>query len=77
MTGVQTCALPIFEYAARISDLERSVDDIEFKVQQQAVELQMDTWSTIIFWRLTLTISRVADYIEDAADELLSYESAL
>ncbi len=65
------------EYAARISDLERSVDDIEFKVQQQAVELQMDTWSTIIFWRLTLTISRVADYIEDAADELLSYESAL
>ena len=65
------------EYAARISDLERSVDDIEFKVQQQAVELQIDTWSTIIFWRLTLTISRVADYIEDAADELLSYESAL
>jgi predicted phosphate transport protein (TIGR00153 family) len=64
------------EYAARISDLERSVDDIEFKVQQQAVELQLDTWSTIIFWRLTLTISRVADFIEDAADELLSYEAA-
>lgn len=62
------------EYAARISDLERSVDDVEFKIQQQASELQLDTWSTIIFWRLILTTSRVADYIEDAADELLSYE---
>lgn len=62
------------EYAAEISDLERSVDDIEFKLQQRAVELQLDTWSTIIFWRLILTISRVADFIEDAADELLAYE---
>ncbi len=65
------------EYAARISDMERSVDDIEFKIQQQASELQLDTWSTIIFWRLILTTSRVADYIEDAADELLSYEGEL
>lgn len=62
------------EHAARISDLEKSVDDMEFKIQQQASELQLDTWSTIIFWRLLLTTSRVADFIEDASDELLSYE---
>lgn len=65
------------EYAARISDLEKSVDDLEFKISQQASELQLDTWSTIIFWRLILTTSRIADYIEDAADELLSYEGSL
>jgi predicted phosphate transport protein (TIGR00153 family) len=65
------------EYIATISDLEESVDDLEFKLQLEASKLQLDAWSTIIFWRLILTISRVADYIEDAADELLAYEGAL
>lgn len=65
------------EYAARISDLEESVDDIEFEMQRKASRLQIDTWSTIIFWRLILTTSRVADSIEDAADELLGYEGEL
>lgn len=63
------------EYAAQISDLEETVDDIEFKMQQEAAKLQLDTWSTIIFWRLIITTSRIADSIEDAADELLAYES--
>ncbi|MHB1380789.1 MAG: DUF47 domain-containing protein [Thermoleophilia bacterium] len=61
------------EYVARITDLEESVDDVEFKLQLEASKLQLDTWSTIIFWRLILTISRIADYVEDAADELLAY----
>ncbi len=65
------------EHAERISELERSVDDIEFKIQGQASELNLDTWSTIVFWRLVLTISRVADHVEDAADELLAYEGKL
>jgi len=65
------------EYAARISDLEESVDDIEFEMQRKASQLQIDTWSTIIFWRLILTTSRIADSIEDAADELLTYEGEL
>ncbi len=62
------------EYAARISDLEEAVDDIEFKMMEAAGDLQLDTWSAIIFWRLVLTTSRIADNVEDAADELLSYE---
>lgn len=65
------------ENTVQISELEKSVDDIEFKIQQQAVELQLDTWSTIIFWRLILTTSRIADFIEDAADELLAYEGEI
>ncbi|MHB9112614.1 MAG: DUF47 domain-containing protein [Thermoleophilia bacterium] len=65
------------EYAAQISDLEESVDDIEFEMQRKASGLQIDTWSTIIFWRLILTTSRVADCVEDAADELLTYEGEL
>ncbi|MBI5870391.1 MAG: DUF47 family protein [Actinobacteria bacterium] len=65
------------EYAARISDLEESVDDIEFEMQRKASGLQFDTWSTIIFWRLILTTGRIADSIEDAADELLTYEGEL
>lgn len=60
------------EHASRISDLEKTVDDIEFKIQQEAGELQLDNWSMILFWRLILTISRVADYVEDASDELLA-----
>lgn len=65
------------EHIANISELEESVDDLEFKVQQEAVGLNFDTWSAIIFWRLVLTMGRVADYIEDAADELLAYEGEL
>ncbi len=65
------------EYAVHISDLEESVDDIEFEIQRKASSLQIDTWSTIIFWRLILTTSRIADSIEDAADELLAYEGKL
>lgn len=65
------------EYIATITDLEESVDDVEFKLQLEAARLQLDTWSTIIFWRLILTISRIADFVEDAADELLVYEGEL
>ncbi|MHB8859106.1 MAG: DUF47 domain-containing protein [Thermoleophilia bacterium] len=65
------------EHAARISEVEETIDDIEFEVQRKATQLQVDTWSTIIFWRLVLTTSRIADSIEDAADELLSYEAPL
>ena len=65
------------EYAAHISDLEESVDDIEFEIQRKANQLQVDTWSTIIFWRLILTTGRIADSVEDAADELLAYEGEL
>jgi predicted phosphate transport protein (TIGR00153 family) len=65
------------EYAARISDLEESVDEIEFEMQRKASQLQVDTWSTIIFWRLIITTSRIADSVEDAADELLAYEGNL
>jgi len=65
------------EYIGRITDLEESVDDLEFKLQLEASDLQLDTWSTIIFWRLILTISRIADFVEDAADELLAYEGEL
>jgi len=65
------------EYATHISELEESVDDIEFEMQRKATNLQLDTWSTIIFWRLILTTGRIADSIEDAADELLTYEDKL
>ncbi|MHB0867010.1 MAG: DUF47 domain-containing protein [Thermoleophilia bacterium] len=65
------------EHIASISELEESVDDLEFKVQQEAVGFNFDTWSAIIFWRLVLTMGRVADHIEDAADELLAYEGEL
>ena len=65
------------EYAAQISDLEEAVDDIEFKMQQEASGLHVDTWSSIMFWRLILTTSRIADSVEDAADELLAYEGEL
>lgn len=65
------------EYVGRVSDLEESVDDVEFKLQLEASKLRLDTWSTIIFWRLILTISRIADFVEDAADELLAYEGEL
>ena len=65
------------EYAAHISDLEESVDDIEFEIQRKATQLQVDTWSAIIFWRLILTTGRIADSVEDAADELLAYEGEL
>lgn len=65
------------EYAAHISDLEESVDDIEFDIQRKANQLQVDTWSAIIFWRLILTTGRIADSVEDAADELLAYEGEL
>lgn len=65
------------EYAAHISDLEESVDDIEFEIQRKANQMQVDTWSAIIFWRLILTTGRIADSIEDAADELLAYEGEL
>jgi len=63
------------EYAANISELEESVDDIEFEMQRKANQLQVDTWSAIMFWRLILTTARIADSVEDAADELLAYES--
>lgn len=66
-----------FEHVAQISDLEESVDDLEFKVQQEATGFNVDPWSTVIFWRLVLTVSRIADYVEDAADELLAYEGEL
>lgn len=62
------------ELAGQISDLEEAVDDIEFKVQQEASGLRLDIWSAIIFWRLIMTTSRIADCIEDAADELLAYQ---
>lgn len=65
------------EYATQISDMEESVDDLEFKVQQEAARLTIDSWSTVVLWRLVLTISRIADSIEDAADELLAYEDEL
>ncbi|MBE0429614.1 MAG: DUF47 family protein [Thermoleophilia bacterium] len=65
------------EHISHISELEESVDDLEFKVQQEASRLNVDTWSAIIFWRLVLTTGRIADYIEDAADELLAYEGEL
>ncbi len=65
------------EYVAHISDLEESVDDIEFEMQRKASSLQADTWSSIIFWRLIITTSRIADSVEDAADELLAYEGTL
>ena len=65
------------EYAAHISDLEESVDEIEFEMQRKASQLQVDTWSTIIFWRLIITTSRIADSVEDAADELLAFEGNL
>lgn len=65
------------EHAAQISDIEESVDDLEFKIQQEAAKLTIDTWSTVVLWRLVLTISRIADSIEDAADELLAYEGEL
>ncbi len=62
------------ELAGRISDLEEAIDDIEFKVQQEASGLRLDTWSAIIFWRLIMTTGRIADCVEDAADELLAYQ---
>lgn len=65
------------EHVAHISEMEESVDDLEFKIQQEAANLNVDTWSAIIFWRLVLTVGRIADYIEDAADELLAYEGEL
>ena len=65
------------EHAAQISDMEESVDDLEFKVQQEAARLTIDTWSTVVLWRLVLTISRIADNVEDAADELLAYEGEI
>lgn len=65
------------EHMAHISELEESVDDLEFKVQQEATKLTVDTWSAIMFWRLVLTVGRIADYVEDAADELLAYEGEL
>ena len=65
------------EYVYRISDLEEAVDDIEFKMQSESASLQLDTWSSIIFWRLIITTSRIADSIEDAADELLAFEGEL
>ena len=65
------------EYATHISELEETIDDIEFEVQRKAAKLQVDTWSTIIFWRLVLTTGRIADSIEDASDELLAYEGEL
>lgn len=65
------------EHIAHISEMEESVDDLEFKIQQEAADLTVDTWSAIIFWRLVLTVGRVADYIEDASDELLAYEGEL
>lgn len=65
------------EHMAQISELEESVDDLEFKVQQEATKLTVDTWSAIMFWRLVLTVGAIADYIEDAADELLAYEGEL
>jgi len=65
------------EHMTQISELEESVDDLEFKVQQEATKLTVDTWSAIMFWRLVLTIARIADYVEDAADELMAYEGEL
>ena len=65
------------EHVAHISDLEESVDDLEFKIQHEAAGLNVDTWSAIIFWRLVITVSRIADNVEDAADELLSIEEEL
>jgi predicted phosphate transport protein (TIGR00153 family) len=66
-----------FELVARISDLEETVDDIEFKMQQEASKLHLDNWSTVLFWRLIITVSSIADHVEDAADELLAYEGEL
>lgn len=65
------------EHIAHISEMEESVDDLEFKIQQEAAKLTVDTWSAIMFWRLVLTVARIADYIEDASDELLAYEGEL
>ena len=65
------------EYVTQISEMEESADELEFKIQQDASRLDLDNWSSIIFWRLVLTTGRVADYIEDAADELLAYEGEL
>lgn len=65
------------EHVANISELEESVDDLEFKIQHDAAGLNVDTWSAIIFWRLVITTSRIADNVEDAADELLAYEGEL
>lgn len=62
------------EHIANISQMEESVDDLEFKIQGEVADLNVDTWSAIIFWRLVLTVGRIADFIEDAADELLAYE---
>lgn len=66
-----------FELVARISDLEEAVDDIEFKMQQEALKLHLDNWGTVLFWRLIITTSRIADHVEDASDELLAYEGEL
>ncbi|MFA5802620.1 MAG: DUF47 family protein [Thermoleophilia bacterium] len=65
------------EHVAHISELEESVDDLEFKIQHEASGLTVDTWSAIILWRLVITVSRIADNVEDAADELLAYEGEL
>jgi predicted phosphate transport protein (TIGR00153 family) len=65
------------EHVANISELEESVDDLEFKLQLEASKLTVDTWSAILLWRLVLTVGRVADNIEDAGDELLAYEGEL
>jgi predicted phosphate transport protein (TIGR00153 family) len=65
------------EHIAHISEMEESVDELEFKVHQEAANLNVDTWSAIMFWRLVLTVGRISDYIEDAADELLAYEGDL
>jgi predicted phosphate transport protein (TIGR00153 family) len=65
------------EHVARISEMEESVDELEFKVHLEASKMNVDTWSAIMFWRLILTVGRVADIIEDAADELLAYEGEL
>ena len=66
-----------FELVARISDLEETVDDIEFRMQQEVSKLHLDNWSTVIFWRLIITASRITDFVEDASDELLAYEGEL
>ncbi|MHB1390893.1 MAG: DUF47 domain-containing protein [Thermoleophilia bacterium] len=75
--GLSEPAEQRLEHIASISELEESVDDLEFKVQQEAVGFNFDTWSAIIFWRLVLTLGRIADHIEDAADELMAYEGEL
>lgn len=61
----------VFECATEIDELEETIDELEFSLQQQIKEQELNVYSTLMLWRLILSTGRIADKIEDAADELL------